>query len=96
MKLLLINPFHIVPGSWVPGGGGGEPLALEYLAAVTATKHEVRILDCVGEFPTQYKVLLDKTVRMGASPEQIRTTVSIWRPDIVGVTAPFECLINSL
>lgn len=96
MKTLLINPFYIVPGSWMPGGGIGEPLALEYLAAVTATDHKVRILDCIGEFPYQYKALPNNMFHVGASLGQIRTIITNWHPDIIGVTSPFTTQIPAV
>lgn len=96
MKTLLINPFYIMPRSWVPGGGIGEPLALEYLAAVTATDHKVRILDCVGEFPYQYKALPNNMFHVGASPEQIRTIITSWHPDIIGITALFTTQLRAV
>ena len=96
MKTLLINPFYIVPRSWMPGGNAGEPLALEYLAAVTATDHKLRILDCIGEFPYQYKALPNNMFHMGASLEQIRAIISEWRPDLVGVTSPFTTQVSAV
>ena len=88
MKALLINPYYVIPGVWTPYFPD-EPLALEYLAAIVADGHDVQILDCVGEFPHQYKGLPSGQVRVGAYPEQIKARISAWRPDLVGITIQF-------
>jgi radical SAM superfamily enzyme YgiQ (UPF0313 family) len=80
----------------MPGGGIGEPLALEYLATVTATDHKVRILDCIGEFPHQYKALPNNMLYVGASLEQIRTIITSWHPDIIGITSPFTTQVRAV
>jgi len=78
-----------MPRAWAPWLPW-EPLALEYLAAVAADGHQVRIFDCVGEFPQQYRALPNDRFRLGASPEQIKGVIASWRPDIVGITIPFS------
>jgi len=88
MRALLINPYTIIPRAWTPYFPD-EPLALEYLAAVAADGHQVRIFDCVGEFLHQYKAMTNGRVRVGAYPEQIRAVIETWRPDLVGITMPF-------
>ena len=86
MRALLVHPFNIIPKSWIPYFPQ-EPLALQYLAAI-AEGHEVRILDCIGEFWGQYR-RLDGKFHVGASLEQIEAAVRAWRPELVGVTMPF-------
>lgn len=80
MKTLLINPFSIVPRSWMPYSHN-EPLAPEYLAAVASTDHEIRILDCGGEFYDSYEALPNNMFHAGASLEQIRTIITGWQPE---------------
>lgn len=95
MKTLLINPFSIVPREWMPYTPH-EPLALEYLAAVASTDHEIRILDCRGEFYGSYEALPNNMFHVGASLEQIRTIITGWQPDLVAVTSPFITQIPSV
>jgi len=88
MKALLINPYYVIPRAWVPHLPY-EPLALEYLATMVEGEHQVRILDCVGEFPCQYQALPDGRVRVGAYPDQIKDVISMWHPDLVGISMQF-------
>ncbi len=94
MKVMLINPFCIVPRSWMPYGPQ-EPLALEYLAAVASPDHDVRILDCRAEFQGQYKALRGNMFHVGATVEQIQAAIAGWQPDLVRVTAPFATQIRA-
>jgi magnesium-protoporphyrin IX monomethyl ester (oxidative) cyclase len=71
-----------------------EPLALEYLAAVAP--NGVRIFDCRGEFPYEYKALPNGMFHVGASLEQIRTFITSWKPELVGITSPFTTQIPSV
>ena len=95
MKTLLINPFSVVPKSWMPYPPH-EPLALEYLAAVASNGHEVRILDCRGGFPDEFRALPNGIFHIGASLEQIRTIITTWKPELVGITSPFITQIPSV
>jgi anaerobic magnesium-protoporphyrin IX monomethyl ester cyclase len=94
MKVMLINPFCIVPRSWMPYAPQ-EPLALEYLAAVASPDHDVRILDCRAEYQGKYKALPGNMFHVGATVEQVRAAIAGWQPDLVGVTAPFTTQIRA-
>lgn len=94
MKVLLINPFSVVSKSSMPYLPH-ESLALEYLASVVSTDHEVRILDCIGEFYGAYEPLSKNMFHVGASLDEIRTIITSWQPDLVGVTSPFVTQIPS-
>jgi len=95
MKALLINPFSIVPPSWMPYPPH-EPLGLEYLAAIALPYHEVSIFDCRGEFPWRYEAMPNKMYHVGASLEEIRSVILNWVPELVGITSPFVTQIPSV
>ena len=94
MKALLINPYYVIQGAWTPYLPE-EPLALEYLAAMVLDRHQVRNLDCVGEYPRQYKALHNGRVQLGANDAQIRSFIAGWRPELVGITMPFASQMPS-
>ena len=90
MKALLIQPFISIPGSWIPYFPQ-EPLGLEYIAAAAAERgHSVGILDCIGQFWSQYTRLGDGRFHIGATPEQTTHMIASWEPEVVGITLPFS------
>jgi len=95
MRVLLVNPFSVVQKSWMPYPPH-EPLALEYLAAVASNDHEVNLLDCRGGFPGEFKALPNGLYHVGASLQQIKTFITDWKPELVGITLPFATQISSV
>lgn len=94
MRVLLVNPFSVVQKSWMPYPPH-EPLALEYLAAVASNDHEVNLLDCRGGFPGEFEALPNGLFHVGASLQQIKTFITDWKPELVGITLPFTTQIPS-
>jgi anaerobic magnesium-protoporphyrin IX monomethyl ester cyclase len=95
MRVLLVNPFSVVQKSWMPYPPH-EPLALEYLAAVASNDHEVNLLDCRGAFLDEFEALPNGLFHAGASLKQIKTFITNWKPELVGITLPFATQISSV
>ena len=93
MKALLINPYCIVPQSWIPYFPR-EPLALECLAVMVADEHKIKIFDSIGKHWEKYVPLANYRIRVGASLKEIGTVIQNYHPDIVGVTLSFITQIS--
>jgi len=95
MRAMLVSAFSVMPLNEYTDLAPREPLGLEYLAAA-AGSHDVRILDCKGSFPGSFKILPNGMVHIGASSRQIKRKITEFKPDLVGVTSPFDTQVNSV
>jgi anaerobic magnesium-protoporphyrin IX monomethyl ester cyclase len=92
MKVLLINPpqtFYI--GSEQPAGN--LPLGLMYIAAVLKNAdYKVEILDAFMVATIQKN---GDTLNVGMPFDQIKQEIRARKPDLVGISGPFTCQIDS-
>ncbi len=95
MKALLINPFSVFYTSKHADLTPKEPLSLEYLTTMTRD-HDVEIFDCVGGFPGKFSFLSNDRIHVGASLKQIYAKIVDYKPDLVGLTSPFDTQIASV
>jgi len=95
MRALLINPFSIVHLTRHVDLTPREPLSLEYITTMIGN-HEVEIFDCRGSFPNKFEFVPNDMVHIGASLEQIHSSILDYKPELVGVTSLFDIQINAV
>lgn len=89
MKVLLVRPFyHIDWYDWPYYLI--EPLGIEYLASMIRDEHEVKILDCIGEYwDKHYPMNNNSMMHIGASFKETKRRIKKYSPDVVGISSIF-------
>lgn len=89
MKVLLVRPFyHIDWYDWPYYLI--EPMGIEYIASMIRDEHDVKILDCIGEYwDRHYPIKNGSMMHIGASFKETKQRIKEYSPDVVGVSSVF-------
>lgn len=96
MNILLINPPNCVPKEWKFPVHVFQPMGLAYIAANLEKNHyKPIILDALAS-GWENEFVKDNLLYTGLSDDDILSKIIEFKPDVVGITAPFTSQIKNV